>query len=172
MYGLTAAHWCCINDDLEGLKILLSNVRQSILGVESKSRPKVLTRKRSSSQSPFASFLYESFFSDIDNKVAKKLENLQKITPIQCAVFFGSTNVVEYLIEQGYIVFDEVDEYGNDLLTYAILNEKMHIADILFKTGQFDLSKRNFQGYTSLQLCANLGKTGIHTVNTGYSIAF
>ena len=164
MYGLTATHWCCINDDLEGLKILLVNVRQSILGIESKSRPKDLSRKRSSSQSPFASFIYEAYFSNIDNKVSKQLENLPKITPVQCAVFFGSTNVVEYLIEQNYIDFDEVDEHGNDLLTYAILNEKMHIADILNKTGKFDLSKRNFQGYTSLQLCAHLGRNNVYPI--------
>ena len=54
--------------------------------------------------------------------------------------------------------FKQLDEAGNSLLTYAVLNDQIQIASVLIKTGMFDIDQRNFNGSTPLQLCANQGQ--------------
>ena len=53
--------------------------------------------------------------------------------------------------------FKQLDEAGNSLLTYAVLNDQIQMATVLIKTGMFDIDQRNFNGSTPLQLCANQG---------------
>lgn len=101
---------------------------------------------------------HEYFLNSLKESVYRELAHLEDINPVQCAVFFGSDKLIEYLISQEMLDFGQKDSAGNSLLTYAALSEKTHVADILVKTGQFDIDHRNNQGHTILQLCANQGK--------------
>jgi len=156
-FGLTAAHWCCINDDVEGLKLLIKEQCPTKLGlgtITTTSIPKCLSKKRKSFASTWGMVVHHAFFGENKQNMGK-LEHLTDINPVQCAAFYGSTKIVEYLTDQKMLDFEQLDGAGNSLLTYAVLNDQIKMASVLMKTGMFDIDQRNFNGSTPLQLCAN-----------------
>ena len=124
--------------------------------------PSILSRKRIQKTPSFGHLIHDIFQEYFANSprhnIQRELEHLEDINPVQCAVFYGSDKIIEYLISQDMLDFGQVDSAGNCLLTYAVLSEHTHIADILVKTGNFEIDHRNKQGHTILQLCANQGQ--------------
>ena len=118
----------------------------------------IQTRSRFVSLYTIHDIFQEYFANSPRHNIQRELEHLEDINPVQCAVFYGSDKIIEHLIGQDMLDFGQVDSAGNCLLTYAALSEHTHIADILVKTGNFEIDHRNKQGHTILQLCANQGK--------------
>jgi len=178
--GLSALHWAAIHNDPKVAEELIS--MYGIRFDEYAKKAPLDWNVRRIDQSEFSLFyliffpftLLEKYYKRRLRDYAGDLSKFEGITPLHCAAWSNSGDMVDWLLARGDVDLEALDSAGHNAFGMAVKQCNFALAKkISNKMADFDVNARSFQGYTLLHEAAADGnvKTCKFLVENGADLA-